>query len=143
MEPLSVIQPLLGGVLIGIASVVVLKAYGRVAGVSGIAGGLLRPMAGDIGWRVAFVAGLLLAGTIAAFVAPQSLRIEGTPGTLGVVAAGLLVGFGTRLGNGCTSGHGVCGVSRLSPRSVVATLAFMFTGGVTVYVVRHVLSGAS
>lgn len=142
MEPLSIVQPLIGGVLIGIASVLVLKAYGRVAGVSGIAGGLLRPIAGDIAWRVAFVGGLLLAGTVAAFVAPQSLRIEdasGTLGTVGVIAAGLLVGFGTRLGNGCTSGHGVCGVSRLSTRSIVATLTFMFTGGVTVYVVRHLL----
>lgn len=143
MEPLSIVQPLLGGMLIGVASVLVLKAYGRVAGVSGIAGGLLRPIAGDIAWRVAFVAGLLLAGTIAMFVAPQSLRIEGASGTVGVVgvvAAGLLVGFGTRLGNGCTSGHGVCGVSRLSTRSIVATLTFMFTGGVTVYVVRHLFA---
>jgi uncharacterized membrane protein YedE/YeeE len=146
MEPLSVVQPLLGGVLIGIASVLVLKAYGRVAGVSGIAGGLLKPVAGDIAWRVAFVAGLLIAGTVAAFVAPQSLRIEdasGTLGVVGVVATGLLVGFGTRLGNGCTSGHGVCGVSRLSTRSIVATLTFMFTGGVTVYVVRHLFDSAT
>jgi len=140
MEPLSLVQPLLGGVLIGIASVLVLKAYGRIAGVSGIAGGLLSPVTGDIAWRVAFVAGLLLSGTVAAFLAPQALRIEaasGGFGTVGVIAAGLLVGFGTRLGNGCTSGHGVCGVSRLSMRSIVATLTFMFTGGVTVYVVRH------
>lgn len=146
MQPLSIVQPLLGGVLIGIASVLILKAYGRVAGISGIAGGLLRPIAGDIAWRVAFVAGLLIAGTIAAFVAPQSLRIEdssGTLGTVGVIAAGLLVGFGTRLGNGCTSGHGVCGVSRLSMRSIVATATFMFTGGVTVYVVRHLFENGA
>lgn len=143
MNSMSIVQPLLGGMLIGVASIVVLKAHGRVAGISGIVGSLLRPTRGDIGWRVAFAAGLVLAGTIAASVAPQSLQIQGTPGMFGVIAAGLLVGFGTRLGNGCTSGHGVCGVSRLSLRSIAATLMFMFTGAITVYVVRHVLNGGS
>lgn len=143
METMSIVQPLLGGILIGLASIVILKAHGRVAGVSGIVGRLLRPAPGDVAWRAAFGIGLLLAGVVASWLAPQSLAIEGTPGVLGVIASGLLVGFGTRLGNGCTSGHGVCGVSRLSRRSLAATLTFMFAGAVTVYVVRHVISGGA
>lgn len=138
MGNMAVVEPLIGGMLIGAASVLVLKAYGRVAGVSGIVGGVLQPSPGNTGWRVAFAVGLLVAGGIASVIAPQSMRIEGTLGTWGLIASGLLVGFGTRLGNGCTSGHGVCGVSRLSLRSITATLVFMFTGALTVYVVRHV-----
>ncbi len=141
MESASVLRPLLGGMLIGLASIVILKAHGRVAGVSGIVGSLLRPASGDVGWRAAFGAGLLLAGVLAAWLAPDALAIEGVPGVWGVIASGLLVGFGTRLGNGCTSGHGVCGVSRLSRRSIAATMTFMLTGGITVYVMRHLLDG--
>ena len=130
---------LAGGLLIGLAAALFLLLNGRVAGISGIVGGLLRPVRGDIGWRVAFVTGLigapLLYALVAALPAP---RIDAGLGTLAV--AGLLVGVGTRYGGGCTSGHGVCGLSRLSPRSLAATLAFMGAGFATVFVLRHVIA---
>ena len=130
---------LAGGLLIGLAAALFLLLNGRVAGISGIVGGLLRPVRGDIGWRVAFVTGLigapLLYGLVAALPAP---RIDAGLGTLAV--AGLLVGVGTRYGGGCTSGHGVCGLSRLSPRSLAATLAFMGAGFATVFVLRHMIA---
>ena len=132
---------LAGGVLLGVASAIFILFNGRVLGISGIVGGLLSPRAGDVGWRVAFVLGMLAAPATFAWLAPAGLvpapRIEAGYGA--VVAAGLLVGFGTRLGSGCTSGHGVCGLSRLSPRSLVATLAFMGAGFLTVFLIRHVL----
>ncbi len=127
---------LAGGVLIGVAVAMFLLLNGRIAGISGIVGGLLKPARGDVGWRVAFIAGLLLAPAIYTLVAllPQ-LQIDASYGVL--VLAGLLVGVGTRCGGGCTSGHGVCGLSRLSPRSLVATLVFMGAGFATVFVARH------
>jgi len=127
-----------GGLLIGLGAAVLLLANGRVAGVSGIAGGLLRPARGDIGWRLAFILGLLAAplGWLALQAMPPA-QIDHTPVLLAV--SGLLVGVGTRFGSGCTSGHGVCGIARLSPRSIVATLCFVAAGFVTVYVMRHVL----
>ena len=127
-----------GGLLIGLGAAVLLLANGRVAGVSGIAGGLLRPARGDIGWRLAFILGLLAAplGWLALQAMPPA-QIDHTPALLAV--SGLLVGVGTRFGSGCTSGHGVCGIARLSPRSIVATLCFLAAGFVTVYVMRHVL----
>jgi uncharacterized membrane protein YedE/YeeE len=116
-----------------------LLAQGRVLGISGILGGLVRSLAGDRAWRLALVAGLLAAPWVwAMFAPPVAPRIEAGP--LQLVLAGLLVGWGTRRGGGCTSGHGVCGLSRLSPRSLVATLAFMAAGFATVFVVRHVLT---
>ena len=115
---------LAGGLLIGTAAAMFLLLNGRIAGISGILGGLLRPRAGDIGWRVAFIAGLLAAPLLYQLAAPlPAVQIDA--GTAVLVVAGLLVGIGTRYGSGCTSGHGVCGLSRLSPRSLVATLAFM------------------
>ena len=130
---------LAGGALIGLAAVWLMLAAGRIAGISGIAGGLLRPRSGDVGWRVAFIAGLILAPWVyrAVAVMPEA-QIDASAAML--IAAGLLVGFGTRLGSGCTSGHGVCGLSRLSWRSLAATLCFMATGFLTVFVVRHVLN---
>jgi uncharacterized protein len=128
---------LAGGALIGLAAALFMLLNGRVAGISGVLGGLLRPAGGDIGWRVAFLAGLIgapLAYTLFAKL-PQP-RIEADLATL--LAAGFLVGLGTRYGSGCTSGHGVCGISRLSPRSLVATGTFMAAGFATVYVIRHV-----
>ena len=127
---------LAGGMLIGLAAAMLVLLNGRVAGVSGIVGGLLVPRAGDIGWRLAFVGGLLVAPAVMAFHA-VSPRIDAGFGTLAL--AGLLVGAGTSYGSGCTSGHGVCGLSRLSPRSLVATAAFMAAGIATVLVTRHFL----
>jgi len=129
---------LTGGVLIGVAVAMFALLNGRIAGISGVVGGLLRPARGDIAWRVAFVAGLIVAPLLYALAAPPpALHIDAQYGA--VLLAGLLVGVGTRLGSGCTSGHGVCGLSRLSLRSLVATLAFMGAGFATVFVTRHLL----
>jgi len=128
----------LGGAMIGAAAVLFALSTGRIAGISGIVGGLLRPYRGDVAWRLAFVGGLLAAGLVwRALDRFPPVAVDISTGTL--VVAGLLVGVGTRLGSGCTSGHGVCGLSRLSPRSLAATLAFMATGFATVFVIRHVL----
>jgi uncharacterized membrane protein YedE/YeeE len=129
-----------GGLLIGLGAALLLLANGRIAGISGIVGGLLRPSSGDIGWRLAFLAGLLAAPLVwLAMQAMPPAQIDHTPALLAL--AGLLVGLGTRFGSGCTSGHGVCGIARLSPRSLVATACFLIAGFVTVYVMRHVLGG--
>jgi hypothetical protein len=129
---------LAGGVLIGIATAMFALLNGRIAGISGVLGGLLKPRAGDVAWRAAFVIGLIGAPLVyALFAALPAPRIAADYGAL--VLAGLLVGVGTRYGSGCTSGHGVCGLSRLSPRSLVATLTFMAAGFVTVFVTRHLL----
>lgn len=129
---------LAGGVLIGIAAALLVLLNGRVAGISGIVGGLLQPVRGDVGWRLAFVLGLVCAPMVyALFAALPAAQIDAGSGTL--IAAGLLVGIGTRYGGGCTSGHGVCGLSRFSARSLVATLAFMGAGFAVVFVTRHLL----
>ena len=132
---------LAGGILLGIASALFILVNGRVLGISGILGGLLMPKSGDAGWRIAFLLGMLAAPVTLGLVAPAGWiaapRIEA--GTAAIVVAGLLVGYGTRLGSGCTSGHGVCGLSRLSPRSLVATGTFMAAGFATVFLLRHVL----
>jgi uncharacterized protein len=127
---------LAGGVLIGLAAALLLLMNGRIAGISGIVGGLLRPVKGDIAWRLAFVFGLAASPAAYALFAPMpAAQIDAGSGAL--VLAGLLVGVGTRYGSGCTSGHGVCGLSRLSPRSAAATATFMAAGFVTVYLLRH------
>jgi uncharacterized membrane protein YedE/YeeE len=127
---------LAGGVLIGLAAAMLLLLSGRVAGISGIVGGLIVPRRQDTGWRLAFVAGLLAAPALWMLLGENlAARIDATFATLAV--AGLLVGLGTSYGSGCTSGHGVCGLSRLSARSLVATAAFMGAGIVTVFVARH------
>jgi len=129
---------LAGGILIGLAAALLLLANGRVAGISGILGGLLRPARGDLAWRVAFLAGLFLAPLVwLTLRAMPPAQIDHSPTLLAL--AGLLVGLGTRFGSGCTSGHGVCGIARLSPRSLTATACFMVAGIVTVFIVRHVL----
>lgn len=132
------ISALIGGGLIGIAIAMFLLVNGRIAGISGIVGGLLRPKPGDTFWRIAFVLGVIAAPVLWGIFAtlPES-RIDAEWPML--VVAGLLVGLGTRYGSGCTSGHGVCGMSRLSPRSILATATFMIFGFVTVYVVRHLI----
>ncbi len=127
---------LTGGVLIGIAAAMFVLLNGRVAGISGVIGGLLTPVTGDVAWRAAFLIGLVGAPLIYGFFAALPLpRIDASFGAL--IAAGLLVGVGTRYGSGCTSGHGVCGLARLSPRSLVATAAFMGAGFTSVFVTRH------
>lgn len=130
-----------GGALIGIAAGMFVLLNGRIAGISGIIGGLLlKPARGDSAWRIAFVGGLLVAPLVYALVAVLPMpQIDAGYGTLAL--AGLLVGIGTRYGSGCTSGHGVCGLSRLSPRSLVATAVFMGAGFMTVFVIRHLVNG--
>ena len=130
---------LIGGMLIGLASAIFILFNGRIAGISGIVGGLLRPSKGDMAWRIAFVAGLIGAPLAYSMVAPLPIVTVDASDPM-LIVAGLLVGIGTRYGSGCTSGHGVCGLSRLSPRSMVATAAFMLAGFVTVFVVRHLLA---
>ncbi len=127
---------LAGGMLIGLAAALLLLLGGRIAGISGILGGLLRPSSGDIAWRLLFLAGIVLAPAILTrLVAFPAARIDADGATL--VLAGLLVGIGTRYGAGCTSGHGVCGVARLSPRSLAATATFVAAGFLTVWLLRH------
>ncbi|MEO8137056.1 MAG: YeeE/YedE family protein [Betaproteobacteria bacterium] len=129
---------LVGGAIIGISAALLVLLNGRIAGISSIIGSLLRPAPGDVAWRVAFVAGLIAAPLLYAFVAGPPV-VDIVAGYPALIVAGLLVGVGTRYGSGCTSGHGVCGLSRLSPRSLVATLAFMAAGFAMVFVVRHLI----
>ncbi|MCA1857472.1 YeeE/YedE family protein [Massilia oculi] len=130
---------LAGGLTIGAAAAAFVLLNGRIAGISGIVGGLLRPSRGDIGWRVAFLLGLIGAPlAYAVFASLPEVTVDA--GTPTLAAAGLLVGLGTRYGAGCTSGHGVCGLSRLSPRSLAATIAFMLAGFATVFAMRHLFA---
>jgi uncharacterized protein len=130
---------LAGGVLLGLAAAIFILVNGRILGISGIVGGLLRPRAGDVGWRLSFLLGLVAAPILyRLFAMPDPPRIEAA--WVQLIVAGFLVGIGTRYGSGCTSGHGVCGISRLSPRSLMATLAFMGAGMTTVFAVRHVFA---
>ena len=139
MTEVHITNALSGGVLIGVASVFMLVLIGRIAGISGVLGGLISGgRSGDRLWRFAFLLGLVAGAVIYRIffgTLPLQLQAEGLP----LIVAGLLVGFGTRLGSGCTSGHGVCGIARLSPRSLTATITFMGTGIMTVYIMRHVL----
>ena len=129
---------LAGGALLGIAAAMLIFFNGRIAGISGIVGGLVKPHLHDVSWRIAFIVGLIIAPLLwQIFSALPPIQISASNTLL--VVSGLLVGIGTRFGAGCTSGHGVCGISRLSTRSIIATLCFMFAGFVTVYVVRHIL----
>ena len=131
---------LAGGVLIGLAAGALVLLTGRIAGIAGVLGGLLRVARGDSAWRGAFLAGLVGSALLYPLAAPRpEIRIDAGFGT--VLVAGLLVGIGTRYASGCTSGHGVCGIARASPRSLVATAAFMLAGFATVFVARHVLAG--
>ncbi len=132
-----------GGMLIGVASALFILLNGRILGISGILGGLLPPKASDAGWRITFLLGMAAAPAVFLLLAPagfmQAPRIDAGYGL--IIAAGLLVGLGTRYGSGCTSGHGVCGLSRLSPRSLVATLTFMGAGFAVVFALRHLFKG--
>lgn len=131
-----------GGALIGLAASLLLLTHGKIAGISGMLGGLLEGKSADRGFRAWFLAGLLLMGLALALVRPEMLASASSAPLALTAVAGLLVGFGTSLGSGCTSGHGICGVSRLSPRSLLATATFMVTGVITVFVARHMAGGA-
>lgn len=143
MVPTAWLYALAGGALIGLASSLVLFAHGKVTGISGIYGGLFVAGTKDRLFRVAFLAGLALAGLLLLAFRPWSFSTPGVVPMGMVVVAGLLVGFGTRLGNGCTSGHGVCGLSRMSPRSLASTVTFIAVGMATTVVVRALFGGAS
>lgn len=142
MHNLTPLSGLLGGALIGLAAAMLMLLTGRIAGISGIFGGLLTPSTNDRGWRVAFISGLIAAPLLASFVTGASLPSPAMPASMVlIVVAGLLVGFGSRMGGGCTSGHGVCGVARFSARSLVATAVFMVAAIATVAIVRHMIGG--
>jgi uncharacterized membrane protein YedE/YeeE len=140
MANFTPISAAIGGALIGLAAVLLMLSIGRIAGISGIFGEFLTNPA-DKGWRLAFIAGLIVAPVIAILAGARVPAPQMPESWLVVVAAGLLVGFGTRLGGGCTSGHGICGIARLSARSIAATAIFMVAAIVTVFVTRHLLGG--
>ena len=142
MESFTPIASTIGGLLIGAAAAGLLLFHGRIAGISGIAGGIFRREPGDISWRVMFLLGLLAAGFGWSFFFPQDYLVEINRSPFALVVAGLAVGIGTQVGGGCTSGHGVCGIGRLSKRSTVATISFMITAALTVFVVNEVLGGS-
>ena len=141
MHDFTPLSALLGGALVGLSASLFLLSHGKVAGISGLYGGIFRRATPDRALRLAFIAGLLLAGIVVRIVYPAAFETTWTAAVPVALVAGLLVGFGTQLGNGCTSGHGVCGISRLSVRSLVATGTFMAAGIATTFVVRHVLGG--
>ena len=141
VSPLSFLLPLLGGLILGLGALWLLYSLGRIAGISGITWGALAGP--DRDWRWLFLAGLLGGGAVTPWLFKMPLPAESTASLGLLISSGLLVGFGTRFGGGCTSGHGVCGMGRRSPRSVIATLIFMMSGMLTVYVVRHVLGGGA
>jgi len=136
--PLTALTALIGGLLIGGSATLILWANGRIAGISGILSGIIIPKGSDAIWRILFLGGLLTGSFVAMSLSAIDTRIEIQTSPLLTIVAGLLVGFGTRLGSGCTSGHGICGLARFSRRSFTATLLFMITAIVTVYLTRHV-----
>ncbi|HEX2725181.1 MAG TPA: YeeE/YedE family protein [Beijerinckiaceae bacterium] len=141
MENFTPASALIGGALIGASAALFVMLNGRVAGISGVLGGLIPPVRGEVAWRVAFLAGLFMAPLAYVFFGGSLPTVTLTQPLALLVVAGLIVGFGTRLGAGCTSGHGVCGIGRASPRSIAATLVFMTTAIATILVVRHVVGG--
>ncbi len=142
IEPGTIPSALLGGAIIGVAAVMMLALNGRIMGVSGIAAGLLSQQTSDKALRLLFLVGMVVGGLIVARLLPAAMPGAVTTNIGWLMAAGFIVGFGTRLGGGCTSGHGVCGMSRLSARSIVATCVFMFIAMVSVFIIRHVMGAA-
>jgi uncharacterized protein len=141
MANFTPVSAAIGGAMIGLAAVLLMSLNGRIAGVTGIVAGLIEPLSIDRAWRATFVAGLIVAPLSAALLG-YAIPIPKLPANMAIIAvAGLLVGFGTRRGNGCTSGHGICGIARLSPRSLVATAVFMTAAIAVVGVTRHVIGG--
>src|SRR5262245_12235402 len=141
MANFTPVSSAIGGVLIGLSAVLLMLFAGRIAGISGIFGGLLNPQTSDRAWRVAFIAGLIAAPAIAALAGYPVSMPQMPSSYITIIVGGLLVGFGTRLGSGCTSGHGICGIARLSPRSIAATGVFMLAAIVVVALSRHVFGG--
>ncbi|MBR1273904.1 YeeE/YedE family protein [Bradyrhizobium sp. AUGA SZCCT0283] len=141
MANFTPVSAAIGGVLIGLSAVLLMLSTGRVAGITGIFGGLLNLRSEDKGWRIAFIAGLILAPVIAGWIGYDMAAPKLPASWVVIVVAGLLVGFGTRLGGGCTSGHGICGIARLSPRSIAATIVFIVTAVITVAITHHMLGG--
>ena len=141
MTQFTPISAIVGGLLIGAATAALLAFNGRPAAVSGILAGTLRPKAGEFQWRFLFVLGMVTAGVVIRCLFPESIQATSCS-AMGASVAGLLVGFGSQLGGGCTSGHGICGLSRLSKRSIVATFTFMATAAATVFITLHVVGGA-
>ena len=148
MENFTPIASLMGGMLIGLSVSVMLLFSGKIAGISGIVGGILSPAQNDTQWRLVFLGGLLVGGLMVGFFSADLFAIDNVfaieieRSWPALILAGLLVGFGSHFGSGCTSGHGVCGISRLSPRSLVATMTFISTGALAVYIVNHWFGGA-
>jgi len=138
----SILMAILGGAMIGLAASAMLLFVGRIAGISGIVGGLLRPNPGDSAWRISFVGGLLVGGLLLVAFLPEAIGIPTGRSLPALAVAGLLVGFGVRMGNGCTSGHGVCGLSRLSARSLIATMTFMGVGFATATTIELLTGGS-
>src|SRR3954451_23100727 len=141
MANFTPVSAAIGGLLIGLSAVLLMLSAGRIAGISGIFSGLLNLRGEDKGWRIAFVAGLILAPILAGLIGYGMAQPRVPSNWAVIIAAGLLVGFGTRLGSGCTSGHGICGIARLSPRSLASTLTFMAAGMACVLVLRHLIGG--
>ena len=141
MEGFTPLLSSVGGALIGLAAIALLYFNGRIAGMSGIVAGVLRPASDDALWRLVFVAGLLAGAVLIRWLHPEAMAVHIDVALIPVLVAGVLVGLGTRIGNGCTSGHGVCGVGRLAPRGMVASLVFFVTAVVTSYVIRHLIGG--
>lgn len=142
MESFTPIASTIGGLLIGLSAAGLLMFHGRIAGISGIAGGIFRRESGDLSWRVMFLIGLFAAGIVWGYFRPMDYRVDIDRSTIALILAGLAVGVGTQLGSGCTSGHGVCGIGRLSKRSTVATVSFMTTAAITVFIINELLGGA-
>jgi uncharacterized protein len=142
MESFTPIGSTIGGLMIGVAAAGLLLFHGRIAGISGIAGGIFRREPGDISWRLMFIVGLFTAGAVWSQFFPLDYAVEIERSTVALIVAGLTVGIGTQVGSGCTSGHGVCGIGRLSKRSTVATVSFMVTAAITIFVVNEVLGGS-
>ena len=142
MENFTPVESLVGGIVIGIAALVLLRFYGRIAGISGIFGGLFPFNTGETLWRMVFLAGLVTGGVILSFLHRDAVTFELAYSNPALILAGLLVGVGSRMGNGCTSGHGICGLGRLAPRSMVAVLTFMATGILAAVVVHQIFGGA-
>jgi len=142
MHNFTPLSALFGGILIGLSASAMLLLDGKIAGISGILGGVLKPVKGDTLWRICFLAGLFAGGLLLRILLPGAFAFGLIRPFPILIIAGLLVGFGTRLGSGCTSGHGVCGVSRLSPRSLIATGTFIVTGAFAVYLVNHLMGSS-